>query len=682
MFIFNELREFKQNVSYPLLAEWIATLPGLLGGHKQVRNVMSSIEDDIQLLGAWHNHRDAESFRILCERYAGLIEGCCRRHGSPDPTEAVQAVFLVLARRAGSVSATSLGGWLTTTAKRVVKDQHRAEGRRRRHEQEAAMVISRQQAAEDSHTTWAEARQHLDEALASLSSGRREAILRFYLAGRPQAEVAAELGCSVAAIKMRVHEGLERMRVFYARKGIALGVVALGSGLASEATGCDPTLITTCVQTVQTPAAAPGAAALAKGIVTTMIIKNTTLAAVGLILAGSCLTAALVVGAKSASTPAAVTASLSDLKFVAGAESAMKIAVVTASPPNLKKDGLFGFPQNKATVVCDTKDLRVSVWNDAVYLYVQAVIWGDGDDSLGESANDGRKIGDRSSLLLDVDVDGKTTPNVDRNYMLNPWPDRSGLGYEVMLGDGASTGIRTDSKGRGVIHYAQTATGKVRVDSYLIPIIEIGRKPGDHIRFDYDAWSPKPVLFLNSLGSVEKHHDYLLIDRPATLDATIVPDGREEQKRLPKKMIKPMPNVGDTPPEVVAKDWLNTNTTPTLAGLKGKVVVVYISRTSIERRDEGYGIPQLNKLHEDYASKGLVILSLTEQGKTGIQNLMKNERLSMKYILGTGSEMGEEYGVNVNPHAFIIDKDGKLVWHGDRHEEDFERQIAQALNGK
>ena len=130
---------------------------------------MNSTGDDTQLLGAWHHYRNAEAFRILCERYAGLIAGCCRRQGSPDPTEAVQAVFLVLARRAGSVPATSQ-------------------------------------------------------------------------AGRPQAEVAAELGCSVAAVKMRVLEGLDRMRAFYARKGISLSAVALGSGLASEATACDPTL--------------------------------------------------------------------------------------------------------------------------------------------------------------------------------------------------------------------------------------------------------------------------------------------------------------------------------------------------------------------------------------------------------------------------------------------------------
>jgi RNA polymerase sigma factor (sigma-70 family) len=249
-------------------------------------------------MAAWHDQRHAESFRTLCDRYCGLVAATCRRQDSPDVAEAVQAVFLVLARRSGSVSGTNLGGWLTTTAKRVVNNQHRASTRRRRHEQEAAVEQTRQRAADGADPSWDEARQHLDAALASLSAGRREAILRFYLAGRPQAEVAAELGCSVAAVKIRVHEGLERLRVFFARKGIALGGVALASGLASEATASEPALVATCVQTVLDPSTAPAASALAHGVVTAMILKTTLLATAATILVGSCLTAALVLGAE------------------------------------------------------------------------------------------------------------------------------------------------------------------------------------------------------------------------------------------------------------------------------------------------------------------------------------------------------------------------------------------------
>src|SRR5262245_16936354 len=78
---------------------------------------------------------------------------------------------------------------------------------------------------------------------------------------------------------------------------------------------------------------------------------------------------------------------------------------VCAAPPDLKRDGAFGFQQKDATVLCDTRDLRLSAFNDSQYLFVQAVLWNDHEDVAGET-EDGRKIGDDSALLLDLDADG------------------------------------------------------------------------------------------------------------------------------------------------------------------------------------------------------------------------------------------------------------------------------------
>lgn len=264
----------------------------------------TTMEDDAHLLTGWHVRRDAEAFRSLCVRHTGLVESACRRQGSPDVAEAVQAVFLVLARRAGAVSGAKLGGWLTTTAQRVVRDQHRAASRRRRHEQEAAVEQARQRASDASEPTWADARQHLDTALASLSVSRREAVLRFYLEGKPQAQVAAELGCSTDAVKTRVYQGLEHLRAFFARRGVTMSSAVLASSLANEATASEAPLVASCMHTVVTPATAPGAAALAQGVITAMIVKTTSLVAAGFLLVSSCLTAALIAGAET--TPSAV----------------------------------------------------------------------------------------------------------------------------------------------------------------------------------------------------------------------------------------------------------------------------------------------------------------------------------------------------------------------------------------
>jgi DNA-directed RNA polymerase specialized sigma24 family protein len=134
---------------------------------------MSPTIEDAHLLTAWQHQHDTEAFRVLCDRHISLVEAACRRQGSPDVAEAVQAVFLVLARRAGSVTGASLGGWLTTAAHRVVGHQHRSASNRRRHEQEAAVEQARHRAADGADPSWDEARQHLDTALASLSVSLR-----------------------------------------------------------------------------------------------------------------------------------------------------------------------------------------------------------------------------------------------------------------------------------------------------------------------------------------------------------------------------------------------------------------------------------------------------------------------------------------------------------------------------
>src|SRR4051812_8791017 len=118
----------------------------------------------------------------------------------------------------------------------------------------------------------------------------------------------------------------------------------------------------------------------------------------------------------------------------------------------LREQGAFGMPQKEATVLCDTPELKVSVCNSVEYLMVQAIVWKDNDNAEGTSGED-RKIGDYSVLLLDVDADGKETPQIDKQYHLNPWPEMPGLHYVDVVGVGATSGLKAGSKGRGATRY-------------------------------------------------------------------------------------------------------------------------------------------------------------------------------------------------------------------------------------
>ena len=88
------------------------------------------------------------------------------------------------------------------------------------------------------------------------------------------------------------------------------------------------------------------------------------------------------------------------------------------------------------------------------------------------------------------------------------------------------------------------------MDSFVIPLAEIGRKTGDKVRFAYYGASPKPDLMLNSIGYKRegdydahalpwaKFHEVTLADRPVTLDLKKIPEGRDKQVTDEKPLLK------------------------------------------------------------------------------------------------------------------------------------------------
>jgi thiol-disulfide isomerase/thioredoxin len=359
-------------------------------------------------------------------------------------------------------------------------------------------------------------------------------------------------------------------------------------------------------------------------------------------------------------------------------------ALAAQSRADVRERSELQFLQSEAKVLCDTADLRFSVWNNEEYLFAQAVLGKDDDPSLGKT-EDNREIGDWSQLLL---ADAQPTPHAERNYMLNPWPHLSGLRYVVCLGRGATSGINDDSKGRGAIRYVNMGEGKqVRVDTYLIPLGELSsRKVGDKIRLCYWGHSPTPALTVNSAGyesggkhyygydiPLSKFHDYVLI-KGHEIDATKVPEGRHDIS-LSHATKSPMPGIGQVAPEISAESWINLKAPTTLAKLRGKVVVLEFWATWCGPCVEG--IPHLNELQRIYAGKDVQLLSLVEEGHATMDKFLK--RKTVEYPIGLESGALKAYGVSSIPHAFVVDKDGKIAWHGHPEGDELEQAVKAAL---
>lgn len=123
------------------------------------------------------------------------------------------------------------------------------------------------------------------------------------------------------------------------------------------------------------------------------------------------------------------------------------------------------------------------------------------------------------------------------------------------------------------------------------------------------------------------------------------------------------PKVGDQAPEINAVKWMNsTGDKVSLADLKGKIVVVEFWATWCPPCRES--IPHLVELNGKLKDKGVVFIGLTNEDETKAKIAEFVKKMKMDYIVGTGSKSSKEYGVTGIPTAFIIGKDGKVLWSG------------------
>ncbi len=226
---------------------------------------------DRELLGRFAAGRDEEAFAALVRRHGPLVLGVCRRvlGNHHDADDAFQAVFLVLARKAGEVSwRESVANWLYEVAHRTANQLRIRRTVRDRHEQEAgAMHASRS----PSEAGWHELRQVLDDELMHLPEKYRMPLLLCYLHGKTRDEAAAELGWSLNVLKGTLERGKEYLRQRLARRGLTFSAALLATELSANAVSAVPaSLVTTTTTAATAGAVSAPVAALMEGAIQAM----------------------------------------------------------------------------------------------------------------------------------------------------------------------------------------------------------------------------------------------------------------------------------------------------------------------------------------------------------------------------------------------------------------------------
>jgi thiol-disulfide isomerase/thioredoxin len=136
-----------------------------------------------------------------------------------------------------------------------------------------------------------------------------------------------------------------------------------------------------------------------------------------------------------------------------------------------------------------------------------------------------------------------------------------------------------------------------------------------------------------------------------------------------------MPEAGDMAPEVSAAEWINVRKAPSLSSLRGGVVLIEFWATWCGPCKRA--IPHLNEIHEKYKPKGLHVVSLTRENRQKVEQFMQSVPIS--YPVGLGSSSSSAYGVRGIPHAYLVGKDGEVLWHGHPASAEMEREVVAAL---
>ena len=188
---------------------------------------------DSDLLSRFLTNRDEDAFAALVVRHGTLVYGTCRRilgdwHEAED---AFQAVFFVLARRAGTLRRDrSIGPWLHGVALRVAKKLRGQLVRRRLREMTVARS-ERVESAEPDCDFWVV----IDEELARLALPLREVLLLCDLSGQSHAQAAESLGLAKGTVTKRLTKAHEQLAARLKWRGIAFGVGTLAAMATTQA---------------------------------------------------------------------------------------------------------------------------------------------------------------------------------------------------------------------------------------------------------------------------------------------------------------------------------------------------------------------------------------------------------------------------------------------------------------
>ncbi len=204
--------------------------------HELNRSVAPAGSDelgDAELLERFARRRDQAAFELLVWRHGPMVFGLCQRllRHEQDAEDALQATFLVLVRKASTISKKeSLASWLYKVAYRIAC---RARARTPVLSNQSAIMEAKDSPDEDA--IWRDLREKLDQEVAQLPENYRRPIVLCYLEGKTHEEAARLLGCPKGTLASNLARARDRLHRRLTRRGWALSSAVLATVLGDKA---------------------------------------------------------------------------------------------------------------------------------------------------------------------------------------------------------------------------------------------------------------------------------------------------------------------------------------------------------------------------------------------------------------------------------------------------------------
>lgn len=196
--------------------------------------------DDWQLLQNYVERNSEGAFHTLVARHIDMVHSSALRQLQNDSQlaeEVTQAVFILLARKAGSFrEGIILPSWLFRTTRFVAARAIRTERRRQHREQEAFQM----QSLSSSDEAWSRIAPFLDEGLEELGDKDRTAVVLRFLQGKSLRDVGSVMGTTEDAAKKRVSRAVEKLRSFFESKGFKVSATTVSTALATQSVQAAP----------------------------------------------------------------------------------------------------------------------------------------------------------------------------------------------------------------------------------------------------------------------------------------------------------------------------------------------------------------------------------------------------------------------------------------------------------